>query len=69
MILVLPKPQMFIKLHFLVVIATSFVYKYSKYKKNILDMAEFIRYLSRMFPIFLNTLQSQIHSCFIIRKF
>ena len=68
MIFVLPKPQTFIQLHLLVIIAMSFIHKYSKYGKNILEMAEFIRYLSCTSLIFFNALQSQIHSCFIVHR-
>ena len=67
-IFVLSKPQTFIQLYLLVVIAASFIYKHSKCKEKIQEIAEFIRYLSCMSLIFFNTLQSQIYSCFIVRK-
>ena len=68
MILVLSKLQTFIQLHLLVVIAVSFVFKHSKYEEKILEMAEFIYYLSRTSPIFLNVLQSQIYNYFMVYK-
>ncbi len=67
MIPVSPKSQTFIQLRLLVVISASLVHKYSKCGEEILEMAEFIRYLSRTSPIFFNILQSQIHSGFIVR--
>lgn len=68
MIPVSPKPRTFIRLHLLVVISVSLVHKYSKCGEEILEMTEFIRYLSRTPLIFLNASQSQIHSCFIIYR-
>ena len=65
---IFPKSQTFIQLYLLVVIAVSFVYKYSKCRKKIWEIAEFIRYLSRTSPVFFNALQSQTYSCFIVRK-
>ncbi len=66
MIPVLPKSQTFIQLRLLVIISTSLVHKHSKYKEEILEMAEFICYLSYISPIFFNALQFQIHSSFIV---
>ena len=66
MIFVLSKLQMFIQLYLIIIIDASLIYKYSKYKKKIIEMAEFIRYLSYIFLIFFNALQSQIYSNFII---
>ena len=67
MISVSPKPLTFIQLYILVSIATRLVYKHRKCREKILEMAEFIYYLSRTSLIFLNALQSQIYSCFIVR--
>ena len=63
---VLIKSQTYIQLYFLVIIATSLVHKNSKYLKKILEMAEFICYLSRISLIFFNNLQYQIHGWFIV---
>ncbi len=66
MIPVLPKSQTFIQFHLLVVIFTSLVHKYSKCGEEILEMAEFIRYLKCTSLIFFHTSQSQIYSSFIV---
>ncbi len=66
MIPVLPKPETFIQLYLLVVIDASLVHKHSKCEEKILEMAEFICYLSCTSPIFFNALQSEIHNSFII---
>ncbi len=67
MIPVLPQSQTFIQLSLLVVISTSLIHKYNKCGEEILEMAKFIRYLSRTSSIFFNASQSQIHSGFIVR--
>ena len=68
MIFVLPKPQMFIHLYLLVIIAANFVHKHSNCRVKMWEIAEFFRYLNRTSPVYLNALQSQIYSSFIVFK-
>lgn len=63
---VLPKPEAFLQLYSLVVISSRLIDKHSKCGEKLLEVIEFIRYLSSTSPIFLHASQSQIHSCFIV---
>ena len=68
MIFVLFKLQMFIKLYFWVIIAINFVHKHSKCREKILELAEFIYYLSFTSLLFFKVLPSKLNSYFIVYK-